>query len=117
MCNYVVYGNEAILKWSVIVLKKFCLFFSVIAIDIDPVKISLAHHNAVVYGVADQIEFICGDFMQLASSLKAADVVFLSPPWGGPEYATADIFDVQTMISPNGYPFQNHFSIAFSLQK
>ncbi|XP_060099737.1 trimethylguanosine synthase [Heteronotia binoei] len=74
----------------------------VIAVDIDPVKIALAHNNAEVYGVADQIEFICGDFMQLASGLKA-DVVFLSPPWGGPEYATAEIFDVQTMISPNGY--------------
>nr|XP_056710190.1 trimethylguanosine synthase [Euleptes europaea] len=74
----------------------------VIAIDIDPVKIALAHNNAEVYRVADQIEFICGDFMQLAPGLKA-DVVFLSPPWGGPEYATAEIFDVQTMISPNGY--------------
>ncbi|KAL8182123.1 UNVERIFIED_CONTAM: hypothetical protein K2H54_044446 [Gekko kuhli] len=76
----------------------------VIAVDIDPAKIALAHNNAEVYGVADQIEFICGDFMQLASGLKA-DVVFLSPPWGGPEYATAEIFDVQTMIFPNGYPF------------
>ncbi|XP_054841231.1 trimethylguanosine synthase [Eublepharis macularius] len=74
----------------------------VIAIDIDPVKIALAHNNAEVYGVADQIEFICGNFMQLASRLKA-DVVFLSPPWGGPEYATAEIFDIETMISPNGF--------------
>ncbi|KAL7984296.1 hypothetical protein Chor_002866 [Crotalus horridus] len=77
----------------------------VIAVDIDPVKIQLAHNNAMVYGVADQIEFICGDFMKLASSLKA-DVVFLSPPWGGPEYAAAEIFDIQTMISPDGYPFK-----------
>uniref|UniRef100_A0A8D0BUD5 Trimethylguanosine synthase n=1 Tax=Salvator merianae TaxID=96440 RepID=A0A8D0BUD5_SALMN len=74
----------------------------VIAVDIDPVKISLAHNNAEVYGVADQIEFICGDFMKLAPSLKA-DVVFLSPPWGGPEYATAEIFDIRTMISPDGF--------------
>ncbi|XP_062986812.1 trimethylguanosine synthase [Elgaria multicarinata webbii] len=74
----------------------------VIAIDIDPVKIRLARNNAEVYGVADQIDFICGDFMKLASSLKA-DVVFLSPPWGGPKYATAETFDVQTMISPDGF--------------
>uniref|UniRef100_A0A2D4JWU9 Trimethylguanosine synthase n=1 Tax=Micrurus paraensis TaxID=1970185 RepID=A0A2D4JWU9_9SAUR len=78
----------------------------VIAIDIDPVKIQLAHNNAMVYGVADQIEFICGDFMKLASSLKA-DVVFLSPPWGGPEYAAAEIFDIQTMISPDGFEIFN----------
>ncbi|XP_032078913.1 trimethylguanosine synthase [Thamnophis elegans] len=78
----------------------------VIAVDIDPVKIQLAHNNAMVYGVADQIEFICGDFMKLASSLKA-DVVFLSPPWGGPEYAVAEIFDIQTMISPDGFEIFN----------
>ncbi|KAJ1191902.1 hypothetical protein NDU88_001215 [Pleurodeles waltl] len=57
----------------------------VIAIDIDPVKIDLARNNAEVYGVAQQIEFILGDFMLLASDIKA-DVVFLSPPWGGPDY-------------------------------
>ncbi|NXF83758.1 TGS1 synthase, partial [Sclerurus mexicanus] len=77
----------------------------VIAIDIDPEKLSLARNNAEVYGVADQIEFVCGDFMVLAADLRA-DVVFLSPPWGGPDYATAEIFDIQTMICPDGYPFQ-----------
>ncbi|KAM9102198.1 trimethylguanosine synthase isoform X1 [Sarcophilus harrisii] len=74
----------------------------VIAIDIDPTKIDLAHNNAEVYGVADKIEFICGDFMLLASDLKA-DVVFLSPPWGGPDYATAETFDIRTMMSPDGF--------------
>uniref|UniRef100_A0A8C6YCQ3 Trimethylguanosine synthase n=1 Tax=Naja naja TaxID=35670 RepID=A0A8C6YCQ3_NAJNA len=86
----------------------------VIAVDIDPVKIQLAHNNAMVYGVADQIEFICGDFMKLASSLKA-DVVFLSPPWGGPEYAAkitnnivyflprnADVDQVASLAGPGG---------------
>ena len=37
----------------------------VIAIDIDPHKIALARHNAAVYGVADRIEFIVGDFFQV----------------------------------------------------
>ncbi|KAB0358947.1 hypothetical protein FD754_003103 [Muntiacus muntjak] len=77
----------------------------VIAIDIDPVKIDLARNNAEIYGVVDKIEFICGDFLQLASSLTA-DVVFLSPPWGGPDYATAEIFDISTMMSPDGYPLE-----------
>ncbi|KGL83079.1 Trimethylguanosine synthase, partial [Tinamus guttatus] len=75
----------------------------VIAIDIDPEKLTLARNNAQVYGVAEHIEFICGDFMVLAAQLKA-DVVFLSPPWGGPDYATAEVFDIQTMICPDGYP-------------
>ena len=26
-----------------------------------------------------------------------ADAVFLSPPWGGPEYLNDDVFDVKTM--------------------
>ena len=73
----------------------------VIAIDIDASKIELAKHNAAVYGVADRIEFIVGDFLTLAPHLKA-DVVYLSPPWGGPDYANAKIFDIRTMIVPNG---------------
>jgi len=73
----------------------------VIAIDIDPVKITLAHHNATVYGVEDRIEFIVGDYMKLIPHLKA-DVVFLSPPWGGPNYVSAEVFDIKTMITLGG---------------
>lgn len=68
---------------NTIQLAKVCK--KVISIDIDPVKIELAKHNARVYGVLDKIEFVCADFFDAAESLKA-DVVFLSPPWGGPEY-------------------------------
>jgi len=39
--------------------------------------------------------------MQLASELKG-DVVFLSPPWGGPDYLNAEVFDITTMV-PNGF--------------
>ncbi|NXI23617.1 TGS1 synthase, partial [Sterrhoptilus dennistouni] len=88
----------------------------VIAIDIDPEKLRLARHNAEVYGVAEHIDFLCGDFMALAPGLRA-DVVFLSPPWGGPDYATADIFDIQTMICPDGYPFQITNNIVYFLPR
>jgi len=60
----------------------------VIAIDIDPIKIEYARHNAKVYGVADRIEFIVGDFFDIVPKLVAAEVIFLAPPWGGPEYLT-----------------------------
>lgn len=100
-------------------------YYSVIAIDIDPTKIELAKHNASVYKVADRIEFIVGDFFQLAPSLKA-DVVFLSPPvtqfdanrfhlqtnilihlfihlqWGGPKYLNSPCFNLEEM-EPNGF--------------
>ncbi|XP_037644358.1 trimethylguanosine synthase [Sebastes umbrosus] len=74
----------------------------VLAIDIDPVKLDLARHNATVYGVADRMDFVQGDFLQLAPRLRG-DVVFLSPPWGGPDYLTADVFDIKTMMQPDGF--------------
>lgn len=42
----------------------------VVAIDVDPHKVELAFNNAKIYGVEDYIDFIVGDFFQLASSLK-----------------------------------------------
>ena len=75
----------------------------VIALDISPTRLALARHNAEIYGVADRIEFILADFLSFARTLRPdgkgsrttdypesatrkIDVVFLSPPWGGPSY-------------------------------
>ncbi|KAL1525306.1 hypothetical protein AB1Y20_020167 [Prymnesium parvum] len=69
----------------------------VIAVDLDATRLHLARHNASVYKVADRIEFVQADFMQLAAAMKA-DVVFLSPPWGGPGYKDAHTFDIDTMM-------------------
>nr|DAD41273.1 TPA_asm: hypothetical protein HUJ06_015596 [Nelumbo nucifera] len=71
----------------------------VIAIDIDPQKIDCAQHNAAIYGVDGGIDFILGDYFQLAPKLKA-DTVFLSPPWGGPDYARVQTYDIKTMLKP-----------------
>ncbi|XP_969535.2 trimethylguanosine synthase isoform X2 [Tribolium castaneum] len=71
----------------------------VIAIDIDPKKIELARNNAEVYGVADKIDFIVGDFFHLAPGLMA-DVVFFSPPWGGPAYKNEVVYDLESMLLP-----------------
>lgn len=71
----------------------------VIAIDIDEKKIEMAKHNASIYGVADRIEFIVGDYFKLATALKA-DVVFLSPPWGGPQYLKEDVYDIEKSLLP-----------------
>ena len=75
-----------------------------IAIDIDPIKVKYARHNAQVYGVEDHIEFIVGDYRQIVPHLKAVDVVFLCPPWGGPDYLKANVFDVEKM-EIKAYPF------------
>ena len=66
----------------------------VIALDTNPTRLALARHNAVIYGVADRIEFILADYLSFARSYlslpsasnRKIDVVFLSPPWGGPSY-------------------------------
>ncbi|XP_025203450.1 uncharacterized protein LOC112600441 [Melanaphis sacchari] len=68
----------------------------VIAVDIDPIKIQLARHNAEIYGVADKIEFIVGDLFLIYPKLKA-DVVFMSPPWGGPEYSINKSYTIESM--------------------
>jgi trimethylguanosine synthase len=62
----------------------------VIALDMDPNKLAMAQNNASIYGVADRIEFICGDYFEVIPALKergeAIDAIFLSPPWGGLDY-------------------------------
>ncbi|KAJ7173728.1 Tgs1 protein [Mycena filopes] len=71
----------------------------VIALDISPTRLALARHNAQIYGVADRIEFILTDYISFANSYSSInsgtsprkiDVVFLSPPWGGPGYLSGD---------------------------
>lgn len=47
-----------------------CIIYSVIAIDIDPVKIAMARHNASIYGVLNKIQFIVGDFFQIITRIK-----------------------------------------------
>uniref|UniRef100_A0ACD5WX70 Uncharacterized protein n=1 Tax=Avena sativa TaxID=4498 RepID=A0ACD5WX70_AVESA len=75
----------------------------VVAVDIDPQKIGCAQQNATVYGVNDHIDFVVGDFIHIAPYLKG-ETAFMSPPWGGPDYAKADVYDIKTMLKPcDGY--------------
>ncbi|KAF5379482.1 hypothetical protein D9615_006637 [Tricholomella constricta] len=79
----------------------------VIALDTSPTRLALARHNAQIYGVADRIEFILSDYLSFAraylalpptQSARRIDVVFLSPPWGGPSYLSG------TPPSPTNIP-------------
>lgn len=70
---------------------------SVIAVDIDPKKIQMARHNAKIYKVAHKITFIVGDIFELYTKLKA-NVLFMSPPWGGPGYSRVN-YSLMTMCS------------------
>ncbi|CEG38472.1 trimethylguanosine synthase [Plasmopara halstedii] len=86
----------------------------VIAIDVDPEKIRMAKHNATIYGVAHKIEFIVGDSINLLAKLKA-DVVFLSPPWGGLKYNRKQ-FKLENMLV-NGLTGQELFAKARLVSK
>lgn len=61
----------------------------------------MARHNAELYGVADRIQFIVGDYFLLAPILKA-DVVFLSPPWGGPDLMNLENYRLSNIMAKNG---------------
>lgn len=58
---------------------QFARHCQVIALDIDPLKIEYARHNATLYEVNGKVSFFQGDFMLLADQIKA-DVVFIDPP-------------------------------------
>lgn len=69
----------------------------VIGVEISAHKITLAKHNARVYGVAEYIDFINADVYTLLPELvprrNSIDAVFMSPPWGGPSYLERKVFD------------------------
>ncbi|KAG9016587.1 hypothetical protein FRB90_002921 [Tulasnella sp. 427] len=65
----------------------------VLALDNSPTRLALARHNATIYGVQDRIDFILCDYLDFARAYaklpparRTIEVVFLSPPWGGPQY-------------------------------
>lgn len=78
---------------NIIQLARVCKH--VIAIEIDPLKVRMAQHNARIYGVSDKIEWIIGDATQVLPHVRA-DAVFLSPPWGGLTYSR-DAFQLDDM--------------------
>lgn len=98
---------------NIIQLAKTCR--QVIAIDVDPEKIRMAKHNAAIYGVADKIEFIVGDSIKILPTIKHADVVFLSPPWGGLKYSRKR-YDMEEMVI-NGVTGSALFALARRLTK
>jgi len=93
-------GRENIVKERV-VLDAFCgvggnsiafakAGYKVIGCDIDSEKLKMATENAQSAGVLE-IDFVCCNFIDILSTTRV-DIIFLSPPWGGPNYTTSDLF-------------------------
>ncbi len=51
----------------------------VIAVELCAQRLELAKHNAEVYGVAHKINFICGDFLQVAATQQVGMPCELCP--------------------------------------
>jgi trimethylguanosine synthase len=66
----------------------------------------MARHNARIYSVEYKIEFRNGNVLEIAPISNAlfpkANVVFLSSPWGGPDYKKNKRFDMNTILKPIG---------------
>lgn len=103
------------------------VFDHVLSVDIDPEKIRHARHNASIYGVQDKIHFVQADFTQLCTpigrrlldewarktwgrehndsgverdvdDIEIEWMVFLGPPWSGPQYSQCAMYDIETMM-------------------
>jgi trimethylguanosine synthase len=77
----------------------------VIAIDCDSARLAMAQHNCAIYGVSHKVEFILGDVFAVLP-LLSADVVFVGPPWGGPEYSLLPEFPLSAMPMDVGRLFR-----------
>ncbi|KAG6909505.1 hypothetical protein DXG01_017062 [Tephrocybe rancida] len=98
----------------------------VIALDTSPVRLALARHNAQIYGVADRIEFILADYVTFAKAHaglphtqrnRNIDIIFLSPPWGGPEYLSglaSASSDALTPVLEDDTPAEEHPSYSLA---
>lgn len=85
-------------------------FKHVNAIELNKENFDMLINNMKILNVTDKITFKCDDYTKVCSNLKQ-DVVFIDPPWGGPEYknkecldlslSNVDIGDVIINIIPN----------------
>lgn len=72
----------------------------VICVEINSARLAMARHNSMVYGVAEKVTFIMGDFFDVAPQITA-DAVYLDPPWGGPSYKELGRFLLEN-FDPDG---------------
>jgi trimethylguanosine synthase len=81
----------------------------VVAVDIDQEKIRMARHNAKIYGVESKIQSIHADVMALDKKhFQGVDLVFMSPPWGGPDYLQQEFYSIESLQPVGGKVLIEH---------
>ena len=83
---------------NVIQFSKYCS--KVYSIDISQKKLDICRNNCKVYNCKDNIKFIHSDFLKMKNKIKA-DYIFLSPPWGGTEYKSSEIYSIKKYMYPD----------------
>lgn len=65
------------------------VFSKVYAIELDPTRYEYLRHNMTILQIMSKVHCILGDALNICPKMRQ-DVVFLDPPWGGPEYKTME---------------------------
>lgn len=73
-------------------------FKTVYANDLYESKINLTKNNTSIYECEANIIYSTGDFLKFDTKV---DYIFLSPPWGGPEYINDENFSLKKWITPD----------------
>ncbi|EEH59924.1 uncharacterized protein MICPUCDRAFT_55679 [Micromonas pusilla CCMP1545] len=91
-----------------------CAGARVLACDINETRLDMADKVSLIYGVQHSINFVCNDANAFLNCLRLfsregagcyddvenvekVDMIFLSPPWGGPGYSIVDSFDIRNI--------------------
>eukprot|EP00892_Ulva_mutabilis_P003394 jgi/Ulvmu1/1426/UM011_0155.1 len=85
-------------------------FETVIACEIDQDQLAMAKRNCQVYGVTHGVTWIHGDVF--TSHIEPVDVVFLSPPWGGPGADGHAVFDATMQVDSLGRSIKDCIELA-----
>jgi 16S rRNA G966 N2-methylase RsmD len=80
---------------------QFAMNNKTIALEIDESRLEMLENNAKIYEVSENIKFVKGDFLEVAKEEAPIDVIFMSPPWGGPDYVKSKKYDLFASITPD----------------
>ena len=75
-------------------------FKKVFANDLFESKINMTKNNSKIYNCPDNIVYFNKDYFDLNIDEKI-DYIFLSPPWGGPEYKKDKIYSLKKWMNPD----------------
>ena len=76
-------------------------FKKVFANDLFESKINMTKNNTKIYDCPDNIKYYNTDYFDLNINNEKIDYVFLSPPWGGPEYKNDETYSMKKWINPD----------------